>query len=180
MMMSLKYPIGEFSLPGSLDAKQRASAIDEIATTPKRLREVVDGLSEIQLDTRYRPDGWTVRQVVHHLPDSHLNSYVRMKLALTETVPVVRTYEEARWAELADSSGPVELSLSLLEALHQRWIYLWQRLDAVQWNRRFRHPDLGEMRVDELAAFYAWHGNHHIAHVASLRTREGWLIEPQQ
>lgn len=139
-----------------------------------RPRASVHDLSERQLDTPYRPGGWTVRQVVHHLPDSHANSFIRLKLALTEDVPLVRTYSERAWALLPDAAAPVELSLILLEALHARWVYLWRRLTNDDWRRRFRHPDLGEMRVDELLAYYAWHGKHHVAHVTELRRRERW------
>ena len=173
-MADIRYPIGEFTLPGPLASQAREDAVDTIEAAPARLRTAVDGLSESQLDTRYRPQGWTLRQVVHHLPDSHVNSYVRLKLALTEDVPGIRTYDEARWAELTDSSAPIDLSLALLDALHKRWVYLFRSLTNEAWDRRFRHPDLGVMRVDELAAFYAWHGEHHIAHITTLREREGW------
>ena len=148
--------------------------MDEIADTPGRLREAVRGLAGPQLDTPYRPGGWTVRQVVHHLPDSHVNSYVRLKLALTEESPVIRPYDEARWAMLPDAAAPLELSLDLLEHLHARWLYLWRRLTEGEWARTLLHPDLGPMRVDELLAFYAWHGGHHVAHITSLRLRRGW------
>lgn len=173
-MKDFRYPIGEFALPGELSPSERLSGIQDIEEAPAHLRAAVAGLSERQLDTRYRPGGWTVRQVVHHLPDSHVNSYVRLKLALTEELPTIRTYDEAAWAELPDAAAPVEVSLALLERLHERWVYLWQRLTESDWGRRLRHPDLGVMRVDELLAFYAWHGKHHIAHITSLRAREGW------
>jgi hypothetical protein len=174
MAEDLRYPIGEFTLPGALTRPERSEAVDSIEKTPEQVRKAVAGLSESQLDTRYRSGGWTVRQVVHHLPDSHMNSYVRLKLALTEDTPTIRTYYEDRWAELPDSKAPVELSLILLESLHRRWVLLLRSLSEKQWERRLRHPDLGEMRVDELAAFYAWHGPHHIAHITRLREREGW------
>lgn len=173
-MTDLRYPIGEFAMPGRLSPSDRRSAIHDIAEAPAQLRVAVAGLSDRQLDTQYRPGGWTVRQVVHHLPDSHVNSYVRLKLALTEHVPTIRTYDEAAWAKLPDAAAPIEGSLALLERLHERWVYLWERLTEAEWRRRLRHPDLGEMLVDELLAFYAWHGKHHIAHVTSLRAREGW------
>ena len=173
-MPDLRFPIGEFILPGDLGSVDRQRAVDTIAEAPAALRSAVAGLDEGQLDTPYRPDGWTVRQVVHHLPDSHLNSYLRLKLALTEDVPTVRTYEEARWAQLADYASPISMSLDLLDALHVRWVILFRQLDDHQWARRLRHPDLGEMRVDQLAALYDWHGRHHIAHVTSLRQRSGW------
>jgi hypothetical protein len=164
-MTDLRYPVGEFELPGKLPPSDRLGAIREIAETPSGLRSAVDGLTNAQLDTPYRPGGWTVRQVVHHLPDSHMNSYVRLKLALSEEVPTIRTYDEAAWAELPDAAGPVEASLARVERHHARGGVLCRRL---------RHPDLGEMGVDELLAFYAWHGKHHIAHITRLRDREGW------
>ena len=173
-MPDLRFPIGKFILPDDPGTVDRQRAVDGIAEAPAALRLAVAGLDEGQLDTPYRLDGWTVRQVVHHLPDSHLNSYTRLKLALTEDVPTIRTYEEARWAQLADYASPVSVSLDLLDALHVRWVLLFRQLDDHQWTRRFRHPDLGEMRVDQLAALYYWHGRHHIAHVTSLRQRSGW------
>ncbi len=173
-MMNLRYPIGEFELPARLSPGDRPNAIQEIALAPAHLRSAVRNLTDDRLDTPYRPDGWTVRQVVHHLPDSHMNSYLRLKLALSEDLPTVRTYDQAAWAELPDTAAPVEGSLALLEHLHARWVYLWERLAEPDWNRRLHHPDLGEMGVDELLAFYAWHGKHHIAHITRLREREGW------
>lgn len=170
----LRYPIGPFRSPGALAPEARASAIAELADAPAHLRAAVSGLPDARLDTPYRPDGWTVRQVVHHLPDSHVNSYVRLKLALTEDAPLIRPYDEARWAMLPDAGAPVALSLDLLEHLHARWVYLWRRLTDADWARTLRHPELGVMRVDELLAFYAWHGRHHVAHITSLRLREGW------
>ena len=173
-LSELQYPIGEFVLPGPLSAADRDRAIERIEAAPCALRAAMEGLSTEQVDTSYRPGGWSVRQVVHHLPDSHLNSYVRLKLALTEDVPLIRTYDEAAWATLPDSAGPTDLSLGLLEGLHARWAFLWRRLEPGQWSRRLRHPELGEMAVDELLAFYAWHGRHHVAHITELRAREGW------
>jgi hypothetical protein len=170
----LRYPVGEFTLAGPLDAAGREAAVQAIESTPARLRAAVSGLSDAQLDTPYRPGGWTVRQVVHHLPDSHANSYIRLKLALAEDVPTIRTYDEAVWAGLPDTTAPIAMSLQFLEALHLRWVYLWRRLTDDQWARRFRHPEFGEMRVDALASMYAWHGAHHVAHITTLRTREGW------
>lgn len=148
----------------------------EIAAAPDQLRAAVAGLSPAQLDTPYRPNGWTVRQVVHHLPDSHLNAYTRIKLALTEEEPTIKPYEEARWAELPDArTGPVELSLALLEFLHQRWLLLLRNLAAADFARQFRHPEHGRMfALDEALALYAWHGEHHVAHITSLRRRMGW------
>ncbi len=173
-MTDLRYPIGEFALPAKLPPNKRAGAIQDIAHTPAQLRAAVAGFSEGQLDTPYRPGGWTVRQVVHHLPDSHMNAYTRLKLALTEDAPTIRTYNEAAWSKLPDAGGPIEPSLALLESLHERWVYLWRRLQAPHWTRRLLHPDLGEMGIDELLAFYAWHGKHHVAHITTLREQEGW------
>ncbi len=173
-MSDLRYPIGEFVAPGSLTPSERVEAIEQIALLPGRLRDAVAGLSDEQLDTPYRPEGWTVRQVVHHLPDSHINSYVRWKKALTEDVPTIGTYEEARWAELSDSEAPVEVSLDLLEALHARWVILLRKLPDDAWGRRLMHPEVGELGLDDLLALYAWHSRHHVAHITSLREREGW------
>jgi uncharacterized damage-inducible protein DinB len=173
--MDLRYPIGKYTRCDALTPAQRAEAIAQIAAAPKALRDAVAGLSREQLDTPYRPGGWTVRQVVHHMPDSHMNSYVRLKLALTENEPTIKTYEEELWAELADSRDtPVEVSLALFEALHQRWVVLLQSMRAEDFSRRLRHPVLGAMSVDNLVNIYAWHGRHHVAHITSLREREGW------
>lgn len=147
----------------------------QIAETPAHLRASISGLSDVQLDTPYRPEGWTVRQVIHHVPDSHLNSYTRFKLALTEDEPTIKPYAEDRWAELTDGkSGPVEVSLRLLECLHSRWVTLLQSMTESDWKRSFRHPDLGLRRLDQNVALYAWHGRHHVAHITSLRDRMGW------
>lgn len=170
----LRFPIGPFVDPGALDAPRRAAAIDSIAALPSQLREALAGLTQVQLDTPYRPGGWTVRQVVHHLPDSHLNSYVRFKLGLTEDEPTIRTYHEELWAELADSSADVEVSLVLLEALHRRWTLLLRAVTDSGWQRAILHPDMGRMRLDSLLAFYDWHGVHHTAHIRELRQRKGW------
>jgi hypothetical protein len=172
----LRYPVGPFRRPDNLDEAQRRRAIDAIAATPAKLRTAVNGLANAQLDTPYRPGGWTVRQVVHHLPDSHLNAYTRIKLALTEEEPTIRPYEEARWAELPDArTGPIEPSLALLESLHQRWLLLLNQLQPSDFERRFRHPEHGRIfTANEAIAMYAWHGRHHVAHITSLRQRMGW------
>ncbi len=173
--MDLRYPIGKYESKESLTPIERAGLLSQIAETPKRLRDAVSGLSPGQLDAPYRPGGWTVRQVVHHIPDSHLNSYVRFKLALTETEPTIKTYDEASWADLADSrETPIEVSLALLEALHHRWVVLLHSLRPVDFARRLRHPDRGLVTLDDLVGLYAWHGRHHVAHITSLREREGW------
>ncbi|MEK6570441.1 MAG: YfiT family bacillithiol transferase, partial [Bacteroidota bacterium] len=149
--------------------------IQHLADAPANLRGAVRGLSDRQLDTPYRPGGWTVRQVVHHVPDSHLNAYIRFKLALTENEPTIKPYEQQLWAELPDArTGPIEMSLALLEALHKRWVLLLQSLNPSDFNRTFRHPELGLMTLDRTLALYAWHGRHHVAHITSLRERMGW------
>src|SRR5271165_2180413 len=173
--MDLRYPIGRFKRPEHLTEEQRAIHIEAIAETPSRLAACVAGLNAGQLDTPYRPGGWTVRQLAHHLPDSHMNSYVRFRLALTEEEPTIKPYDEARWAELADAkTSPIEPSLALLENLHKRWVILLRSLQASDWNRAFRHPEMGLMRLDQNLALYGWHGRHHVAHITSLREREGW------
>lgn len=174
-MDDLRYPIGKFT--GTYSEEQKPQYLDEIAQTPSRLRAAIKGMSEAQLDTPYRPGGWTVRQVVHHLPDSHLNSYVRFKLALTEDEPIVKPYAEGRWAELADTKAtPIDISLTLLDSLHERWMKLLRSLTPQQWKRTFRHPELGVMTLEKNLALYAWHGRHHVAHITSLREREGWWV----
>lgn len=174
-MSDLRYPIGKFHFEAPLTESQKRASLDDIACTPANLRAAVKGLSAVQLDTPYRPDGWTVRQVAHHVPDSHLNSYVRFKLALTEDEPTIKPYAEDRWAELADTkSTPVEVSLTLLESLHDRWVRLLRSLTPDEWKRTFRHPELGAMTLEKTLALYAWHGRHHVAHITSLREREQW------
>ena len=175
-MEDLRYPIGQFRYEGEPDQRRREQWIEEIAATPANLRAAVAGLAPHQLDTPYRDKGWTVRQVVHHLPDSHLNAYTRIKLALTEDVPVIRPYEEARWAELPDGrAGPIELSLNLLESLHQRWVLLLRQLTPADFHRQYVHPQRSQpFELQETLALYAWHGRHHVAHIASLRRRNGW------
>lgn len=173
---TLKYPAGRFARPAlPLSGEQRAELIGRIAAVPAAFRAAVEDLSEAQLDTPYRPGGWTVRQLVHHLPDSHLNAYVRLKLALTEEAPQIKTYEEALWAELPDTAlTPPAVSLALLEALHVRWVTLLGAMTPEQFARSMRHPDHGLMPLDAMLALYAWHGDHHVAHVTRLRERMGW------
>jgi len=173
--MDLKYPVGKYETKMSLTSSERAESLAQIAELPNRLRDAVRGLSEEQLDTPYRPGGWTVRQVAHHLPDSHMNAYVRMKLALTEDEPTIKPYAEALWAELPDSlDTPVEISMALLDFLHLRWSILLRLLQPGDFARRLRHPENGLMTLDNLVHHYAWHGRHHIAHITALRQREGW------
>ena len=175
-MADLRYPIGPFSYDGVMTDARRAECVGRIAAVPARMRAAVAGLDDRQLDTPYRPEGWTVRQVVHHVPDSHLNAYTRIRLALTEETPTIKPYEEAKWAELPDArSAPVEVSLAFLEAMHARWVLLLRGLGAAEGARQFRHPEHGRlMTVDEMLALYAWHGDHHTAHITSLRARMGW------
>jgi DinB superfamily len=171
----LRYPVGRFHRPEEVTPAQRAELLNELDALPAQLTAAVAGLGERQLDTPYRPGGWTVRQVVHHYADSHLNSYVRFRLALTEDKPVIKPYEEQRWAELPDAkSAPIGLSLALLTGLHQRWVLLLRTLDDEGFARRFVHPELGEMRLDQTLALYAWHSRHHVAHITGLRARQGW------
>ena len=155
--------------------EKRNNCIIEIESAPANLRQAVKGLTDEQLDTPYRPEGWTVRQVVHHIPDSHINAYIRMKLALTEEEPTIGTYEEKDWAKLNDVfQTPVEVSLSLLESLHKRWIVLLKSLTEADCKRKLIHPESGQKTVDWLIALYAWHGKHHTAHITSLRERMKW------
>lgn len=174
-MDDLSYPVGKFSFPESVSAQELDRFMDEIEAAPSRFRAAVAGLDDAQLDTPYRPGGWTVRQVAHHVPDSHMNSYIRYRLALTEDEPTIKPYEQGLWAELVDArSMPVEPSLVLLESLHARWVPLLRSLSDAEWKRTFRHPELGLVRLDQNAALYAWHGRHHVAHVTRLRERNGW------
>ncbi len=163
----LRYPVGRFVIPESITAEERARLIEEIAAAPAALRRAVQGMSEAQLDRPYRPGGWTVRQVVHHLPDSHMNAYVRMKLALTQDEPAIVPYMENKWAELPDSRDvPVATSLALLESLQSRWVALMRSMTEEQWHRCYMHPELGRYPLDRQAALYAWHGRHHVAHIS--------------
>ena len=174
-MVDLRYPVGEFRFPEAVSKPELTIFVDQIAEAPARLRAAIAGLSESQLDTPYRPGGWTVRQLAHHVPDSHINSYTRFRLALTEDVPVIKPYEEKLWAELPDARTlPVEPSLALLENLHARWVPLLRSLSDAEWKRSFRHPELGLVSLEKNAALYAWHGRHHVAHIAALRERNGW------
>jgi len=173
--MDLSHPIGRFDFKAAVPADSRPRLIDDIAATPALLRQAVEGLDDSQLDTPYRPGGWTVRQVVHHLPDSHMNSYVRFRLALTESEPTIKPYDETRWAELHDARTlPPEPSLALLENLHARWVELLRNMTDSDFERTFRHPEIGLVRLDTNLALYSWHGKHHTAHINGLRQRMGW------
>jgi len=171
-----RYPVGKFTMPTSaLSAAERRELVNQIAATPARMREAVAGLSASQLDTPYRDGGWTVRQVVHHVPDSHMNAYTRVKLALTEEQPTIKPYDEAAWAKLNDvRDTPVETSLILLETLHQRWDTILRAMTDADFERTLLHPAMGVMTLDGLIAMYAWHGRHHVGHITSLRSRSGW------
>lgn len=174
-MEELRYPTGRFQRPTEYGDRQRREYIDTIASTPARMREAVQGLVDAQLDTPYRPDGWTVRQIVHHVPDSHMNSYVRFRLALTEDTPTIKPYLEARWAELPDArTMPVAPSLELLDGLHQRWVTLLRAMSPADFSRTLDHPEHGILPLDFFLALYAYHGPHHVAQITGLRKRMGW------
>ncbi|HEX6642996.1 MAG TPA: putative metal-dependent hydrolase [Thermoanaerobaculia bacterium] len=175
-MTDPRYPIGKFERRDELNPDERRAMIETISAAPSRMREAVAGLGDTQLDTPYRDGGWTVRQVIHHVPDSHLNAYTRLKLALTENDPTIRPYDEALWAGLPDSRDtPTEVSLTLLESLHARWVTLLRSLGPDDFRRTFRHPDHpGILTVDWLVAMYAWHSRHHVGHITSLRERMRW------
>ena len=172
----LRYPVGRFTPETDLSPERRAALVAEIAELPAQLRAAVAGLDERRLATPYRPGGWTVRQLVHHVADSHLNAYTRFKLGLTEEAPQIKPYDEARWAELPDVAAvPIDASLRLVDALHERWVALLRALTPDQFARTVQHPEHPQpMSLDRLLMLYAWHGRHHVAHVTSLREREGW------
>lgn len=171
----VRYPIGKFKPVEKLSYPERERLIGEIQEAPARLRSAVRGLSDAQLDTPYREGGWTVRQVVHHLADSHMNAFVRFKLAVTESQPVIKTYNQALWAETPDAkTAPIEPSLTLVDSLHQRWVVLLNSLDAPAFERTVQHPERGLMTLDQSLAIYAWHGRHHVGHITSLAARLGW------
>ena len=171
----LRYPVGRFDPAAEVPHEQRTALIDSIAATPARLRAAVAGLDQAQLDTPYRDGGWTVRQLVHHVPDSHLNAYVRFRLALTEDTPAIKTYDEKLWAELPDVRiVPIETSLTLLAAVHERWDAVLRAMNAGDFERRLRHPEWGEVTLGMMLRLYEWHGRHHVAHATALRERMGW------
>jgi uncharacterized damage-inducible protein DinB len=172
----LRYPVGRFNWETPIKDSDHAILIATIAETPGALRSAAAGLARDQLETPYRPGGWTVKQVIHHVPDSHLNAYTRFKLALTENEPTIKTYNEAAWADLADSRRvPIEVSLELLDALHLRWVTVLRSMDAADFQRGLIHPDKGGIvTLQQMLGLYAWHGRHHVAHITSLRKREGW------
>lgn len=174
-MSDPRYPIGKFTYDGPPSEDQRKKFIDDIAATPAALRAAVMGLSPEQIETPYRDGGWTVRQVVHHVPESHMNAYVRFKLALTEDQPTIKPYEQDRWANLPDvQSTPLEVSLSLLELLHDRWVRVLRAIQPEEWKRSFNHPELGTVPLEKNLVLYSWHGQHHVAHITELRKRMNW------
>jgi uncharacterized damage-inducible protein DinB len=169
-----RFPVGHFTAPAAISPGVRNDAIATLAELPEQLRNAVDGLSAAQLGTPYRDGGWTVRQVVHHIADSHMNAVIRVKLSLTEDWPTVKPYDEAAWANLHDVVAPVEWSLELVESLHARWVLLLQSLNEEQWTRGCNHPQNGPMTVERSTLLYAWHSRHHVAHITHLRGRENW------
>ena len=171
----VRYPVGSYTPPEAIDAEIRTKWIADLKGLPVHLRNAVIGLTEQQLDTPYRLGGWTVRQVVHHVADSHLNSYTRFRLALTEDSPLIKTYDEKSWAELPDAKqAPIDPSLHLIEGLHARWVRLLSSMSEGDFARTFKHPELGEIRLDWTLGLYAWHCRHHVAHITALRTKEHW------
>jgi hypothetical protein len=174
-MSDLRYPIGPYQREDSVTAERRGEWIRDIAETPAKLRQAVASLNDEQLDTPYRPEGWTVRQVVHHVPDSHMNAFIRFKLALTEDTPTIKPYDQALWAGLADARAPIADSLALLESLHNRWLILLNAMSPGDFGRSYRHPEQGRtMKLEEVLGLYSWHGKHHVAHITSLGARSGW------
>lgn len=170
----LRYPIGRLQRRSTLGEADRRAAIEAVAATPAAFRAAVRGLDERQLDTPYRPGGWTVRQLAHHLADSHMNAFIRLRLALTEENPTVKPYDEAEWAHLPDMAMPIEPSLQIVDAVHARWVHMLRAMSPASFARALTHPENGPMTVDALLDTYAWHGRHHTAHVTALREREGW------
>jgi len=171
----LRYPIGKFRWDGAMTDARREECVSRIAAAPGLLRAAVSGLDDRQLDTPYRPGGWTLRQVVHHVPDSHLNAYCRFKLAITENEPTIKPYDETAWAELPDVKAvPISTSLTLLDAVHERWVAILRGMKPSDFERFLVHPESGRQTLDQVLALYAWHGPHHIAHITSLRQRNGW------
>jgi uncharacterized damage-inducible protein DinB len=174
-MTDLRYPVGKLSYDPDVTPARRREWIAQIAAAPGHLRQALAGLSDAQINTPYRPDGWTVRQVTHHVPESHMNAYIRFKLALTEDNPTIKAYDENAWANVADTARtPIDVSLALLDALHHRLVILLETMSDADFGRGLIHPDNGPMTIDKLLQLYAWHGRHHVAHVTELRKREGW------
>jgi hypothetical protein len=174
-MDDLRYPVGKLTYDNDITPGKRTAWIRQIAETPAAMRSALRGLTDTQLDTPYRPGGWSLRQVAHHVPDSHMNAFIRFKLALTEDNPTIKPYNEAEWAKLADVKlTPIETSLVILDAVHRRWVVLLEALQPEDFARPLTHPENGPMTIDTLLQMYAWHGRHHVAHITSLRGREHW------
>ncbi len=175
MVSDPRYPIGDFTRPDVLTAQERRASIATIAALPENLRAAVYGLNDAQVNTPYREGGWTVRQLVHHVADSHMNAYVRMRLALTEDWPTIKPYDEKLWAELSDATSlPIDVSLELLDSLHRRWVTLLESLTEEEWKRGYLHPESGRYTIEQVAALYDWHSRHHVAHIATLRKSRSW------
>jgi len=169
-----RYPVGKFQMPEKVTPHERMAAIATLAELPGKLSGAVEGLHRAQLNTPYRDGGWTVRQLVHHIADSHMNAFVRVRLALTEDWPTICAYDEKAWAKLHDSAAPIKWSVALIESLHARWVMLLESLSDEQWQRGYKHPERGPGTVELTALLYAWHSRHHVAHITRLREREGW------
>lgn len=170
-----RYPVGKFSPPqGAVPADQRAQMLNQVAEAPAKLRSAIRGLNETQLDTPYRDGGWTSRQVVHHVADSHMNAFIRFKLGLTEDNPTISPYPEHLWANLADQELPTDVSLPIIDNVHERWVAVLRSMKETDWARTFNHPEIGVQRLDRALALYAWHGRHHVAHITALRAQKGW------
>lgn len=170
-----RYPVGKFSPPeGAVAPEERRQLLEQVAEAPAKLRAAIQGLTETQLDTPYREGGWTPRQVVHHVADSHMNAFIRFKLGLTEDNPTVKPYAEDLWADLADQKLPIDVSLPIVDNVHRRWVTVLRSMKETDWARTFVHPALGVQRLDRSLALYAWHGRHHVAHITSLREQKGW------
>jgi hypothetical protein len=174
MTHALSYPVGRFDITAPLSEDMREPAIDTIAALPTHMRAAVDGLSPAQIDTPYRPGGWTVRQLVHHVADSHMNGFIRLKLGMTEDTPTVKPYDQDAWAALADARLPIDISLGLLDGIHARWTVVWRSLEPSAFARMFHHPEIGPVTLDRHLQLYAWHSRHHVAHITALREREHW------
>ncbi len=175
METDLRYPVGKWKKKGPFTNAQRHEMIASIAAAPESYRAATAGLTEAQLNTPYRNGGWTVRQTIHHVADSHMNAYIRFRLGITEAEPTVKPYDEKTWAELFDArTAPVEISLGLIDGVHKRWVMLLETVREIDFNRNVRHPEHGTMSLDDLMALYEWHGRHHAAHITALRQRNGW------
>jgi len=172
---TLQYPVGRFARPANVDRQDISTAIETIAAFPGKMENAVQGLTDSQLDTAYREGGWTIRQVVHHCADSHMNAYIRFKLALTEDIPTIKPYDQGPWAELPDSRLDPEVSISLLKGVHQRWHTILESMTDADWDRKLIHPEQpGEQTLKQMVMMYTWHCHHHLAHITELAKRKGW------